>query len=102
MVIPAIVAGVFCLGLLFFIFRHQIPDQLQIPEQKASDAIKDRPGAIFGSIWMIICLILLIANTWTGMKLWQMYFPNLLTSSPLQLPLLWCRHDGARPREGCL
>jgi arsenical pump membrane protein len=56
MLLPTIVAGLSCYGLLTFVFRKELSQPLSPPEIKPETALKDRPGTVFSIIMLGTCL----------------------------------------------
>jgi len=54
--LPTMVAGLACYGLLSHTFRKEISLPISSPDLKPEDALKDRPGAIFSIIMLGTCL----------------------------------------------
>ena len=68
--LPTITAGLVCLGLLWLLFRKQIPRELEMPELDARSLIRDKFGATFGICSLICCLITLSLASWLNISLW--------------------------------
>ncbi|MBN2153891.1 MAG: hypothetical protein JW839_20710 [Candidatus Lokiarchaeota archaeon] len=56
MLLPTVVAGLACYGLLAFTFRKEISLPVSPPAIRPEDALKDRPGAVFGLAMLGACL----------------------------------------------
>lgn len=71
MFFPSISAAASCLFLLLLVFRQRIPSKFKTPEINSHLALKNRAGALFGSIVMA-CTILFMSlpASWTGAPLW--------------------------------
>eukprot|EP00004_Rigifila_ramosa_P019803 TRINITY_DN5079_c0_g1_i1.p1 TRINITY_DN5079_c0_g1~~TRINITY_DN5079_c0_g1_i1.p1 ORF type:complete len:543 (+),score=118.74 TRINITY_DN5079_c0_g1_i1:3-1631(+) len=70
MALPAISAGVTLLITLYFVFRHRIPHTVNSPDVDPVSALKDPNGAVFGSIWLLLCLIGLATCDYFYTPLW--------------------------------
>lgn len=71
---PTVVAGVACFALLWLIFRERIPENIEAPTISPSEALKDRHGAIFGTICLGICVVLLSVSQWLPVEIWLIPF----------------------------
>ncbi len=71
MLLPTVVAGTSCLILLWLVFRKRIPARIEAPKVAANSAMKDKSGAIFGSVCLVACLVGISLNSLMGIPLWQ-------------------------------
>jgi len=71
MFLPSIFAAVSCFLLLWLVFRRRIPNQFKTPKIDPQSALKNRNGALFGSI-VLTCTIVFMSlpTSWTGIPLW--------------------------------
>jgi len=71
MFLPSIFAAVSCFLLLWLVFRRRIPNQFKTPKIDPRSALKNRNGALFGSI-VLTCTIVFMSlpTSWTGIPLW--------------------------------
>eukprot|EP00698_Gefionella_okellyi_P007634 TRINITY_DN1866_c0_g1_i1.p1 TRINITY_DN1866_c0_g1~~TRINITY_DN1866_c0_g1_i1.p1 ORF type:complete len:538 (+),score=103.56 TRINITY_DN1866_c0_g1_i1:122-1735(+) len=71
---PAIASGLTALLLLFLALRSRIPislgSQQQLQGLDASSSLKDKTGAIIGSIVLVGCLLMIATSFWTKIPLW--------------------------------
>ncbi len=72
--LPTVVAGVACFALLWLVFRKRIPESIEAPTTAPHEALKDRHGAIFGTICLGICVILLSISQWLPVEIWTIPF----------------------------
>jgi arsenical pump membrane protein len=70
-ILPTITAGIVCFGLLWIVFRKQIPITFESPIINPKTAIKDKNGAIFGVVILILCLFMLSIAPFFNLSLWQ-------------------------------
>jgi arsenical pump membrane protein len=70
MILPSVVAGVLCIFLIWMIFRRSIPSKFKPSPIDPHSAIKNRNGALFGSIVL-------------GLTIVFMSLPSSLTHAPL-------------------
>ena len=75
MIVPTFLCGLTSLGLLAAYFRKAIPDTLLSPELTPSLAIKDKWGAIFGSVWLFLCLGTIIGTSTANIEVWIVTLP---------------------------
>ncbi len=68
--LPTIIAGFTCLGLLFLIFKRSIPKKIETPQVDPNLSIKDKKGAIFGMTCLILCLFMLSISPLFNLPLW--------------------------------
>lgn len=84
MVMPALVAGLSTFGLSYFIFRHKIPDKIELLDEmngieiaggnliSSKTIVLEKKMAIFKSSLLILCLLLLATITNINMvKTWM-------------------------------
>lgn len=71
MILPTLVAGSTCLGLLWVVFYKQIPETIQTPEISPESALKDKKGAIFSVICLGLCLVFLSLSHWLEWDIWK-------------------------------
>lgn len=71
MLIPSVVAMITCLAILLLIFWRKLPVRTEIPAVDPKLAIKNKWGAIFGTILFITTIVLMSFPTSVlGMPLW--------------------------------
>eukprot|EP00198_Chlamydomonas_reinhardtii_P005436 XP_001694772.1 predicted protein [Chlamydomonas reinhardtii] len=70
MTLPTFAAGVVTFLVLLLEFRSSIPRRIPLPAVDASHMVRDRLGAVFGSVNMLTCLSLLAAAPTLGWELW--------------------------------
>lgn len=78
MLLPTLVAGFSCLGLLWLVFRKQIPTQIEPPEIVPETALKDKSGAYFGMVCLITCLVFLCISFLLNIEIWKICFYTCL------------------------
>ena len=95
MILPTIFAGTSCLALLWLIFRKRIPDRIENPNRDPESALVDRDGAVFGTINLVACLIMLSLSSWLVVPIWAipLFFAFVVFASD-SLP-----HHVTRKRE---
>lgn len=75
MTFPALGSGLACLGMLSLIFYGRIPRQLDADSVRriaaASGHITDVTGAIFGSLVLGVCIVLIAVSFWIGIPVWS-------------------------------
>eukprot|EP01124_Arcella_intermedia_P007536 TRINITY_DN1461_c0_g1_i2.p1 TRINITY_DN1461_c0_g1~~TRINITY_DN1461_c0_g1_i2.p1 ORF type:complete len:473 (-),score=78.67 TRINITY_DN1461_c0_g1_i2:26-1444(-) len=64
MSLPATIAGLSGLLLIWLRFRRKIPSTIDVPDVDPAKALKDKKGAIFGCICLAICLVMLVSSPW--------------------------------------
>jgi arsenical pump membrane protein len=71
MFLPSAIAAATCLVLLWLVFRRRIPDKFKTLEIDPHLAIKNRTGALFGSI-VLACTVFFMSlpTSWTGIPPW--------------------------------
>jgi len=82
--------------LVWFKFRHQIPTRVRVPSIEPKKCLKDKPGAIYGSICLLVCLGLLLGADWfpsvpmwaitlgvAGLMLAKDIYRDIITKPPL-------------------
>ena len=70
-ILPTITAGLICFTFLWIIFRKQLPATFETPIINPKTAIKDKNGAVFGTIILILCLLMLSLAPFFNLVLWQ-------------------------------
>jgi Na+/H+ antiporter NhaD/arsenite permease-like protein len=67
MAIPTVAAGLTCLLVLYFLFsrRGALPPSIDMPKLDPWANFKDVPGAIFGSIVFVICILFIATSSST-------------------------------------
>lgn len=74
MTLPAIAAGLVSLAALAIVFRRRIPRHIDSAvldaAVQARGRIHDVPGAIFGSIVLALCILLVALSFWLGIPVW--------------------------------
>lgn len=78
MLLPTIVAGFSCLGLLWLVFRKEIPVTITPPDIVPESALKDKNGAMFGIVCLGVCLGLLCFSFWLNLAIWKICFYTCL------------------------
>ncbi|MEM3464035.1 MAG: ArsB/NhaD family transporter [Candidatus Bathyarchaeia archaeon] len=72
MLLPAILAMVTCLFMLWLVFRRKVPNEIKIPQVDPRRALKDRSGAIFGLIVLGGGIFFMsLPSAWIGVQLWM-------------------------------
>jgi len=80
--LPAIVAGLLNLAVLYFIFRKAINKNFVPNNTNPEKALRDRTGAIIGVTILICCTLLLIISPYLNISMWQIAFgSSILLSS---------------------
>eukprot|EP00727_Mastigamoeba_balamuthi_P008050 m51a1_g3866 hypothetical protein (563) ;mRNA; r:425037-427177 len=72
MALPAAVCGIVNFVILGIIFWKKLPSTINAPLDSIDpvSAIRDRPGAVFGSVMLTLVIGLLCASTWIRVELW--------------------------------
>lgn len=71
MFLPSICAGATCLFLSWLVFHRRIPGKFKTPEIDPRLSLKDKNGAIFGSIALGgVVLFMSLPTSWIGLPLW--------------------------------
>jgi arsenical pump membrane protein len=71
MLLPALLASVTCLALLWLVFRRKVPKSFETPPIDPRSALRDKNGAIFGSAALICTVILMsVPASWMGVPVW--------------------------------
>lgn len=72
MALPTVAAGITCLVVLYIIFSHlnAIDLPITVQPQNAWANFIDFPGAIFGSIAFVICIIFIATSSVTKIDIW--------------------------------
>jgi len=69
--LPSLVAMGACLAMLCLVFWKQLPDKIKMPEMDFSLSIKDRTGAIFGTVLFAVTIVLMsLPTSILGVPLW--------------------------------
>ena len=75
MTLPAVGAGLTCLGMLSLLFGKRIPSRLDADSVRqmasAVSHVHDVPGAIFGSTVLVACIVLIAVSFWIGIPVWS-------------------------------
>eukprot|EP00879_Flechtneria_rotunda_P007887 GHRR01008264.1.p2 GENE.GHRR01008264.1~~GHRR01008264.1.p2 ORF type:complete len:550 (+),score=214.94 GHRR01008264.1:975-2624(+) len=70
MALPTLGAGLSCFAVLYAIHVRNIPKRLSLPELQPSFMLVDKPGAVFGTVNLLLCLGLLAAAPSLRWELW--------------------------------
>ncbi|MGC8817460.1 MAG: SLC13 family permease [Candidatus Hadarchaeum sp.] len=71
MFLPSVVAMVTCLIMLMLIFWRKLPVETEMPAVDPNLAIKNKSGAVFGTVLFIITIVLMsVPTSILGMPLW--------------------------------
>eukprot|EP01012_Entosiphon_sulcatum_P046313 TRINITY_DN6217_c0_g1_i1.p1 TRINITY_DN6217_c0_g1~~TRINITY_DN6217_c0_g1_i1.p1 ORF type:complete len:436 (+),score=37.66 TRINITY_DN6217_c0_g1_i1:520-1827(+) len=70
MVLPAIAAGLTCLCLLWFAFRHHIPEHISLDPVDTSGIITDRLDATVGGTLLMSCLAIVAFSNVLHAPIW--------------------------------
>lgn len=77
MLLPAILAMVTCLLMLWLVFRRKVPNEIKMPQVDPQLALKDRSGAIFGLVVLGGAIFFMsLPSAWTGCPTLDDY-PNI-------------------------
>jgi arsenical pump membrane protein len=72
MILPSVVAAVLCIFLIWLIFRKSIPSRFKLSPIDPSSAIKDRNGALFGSVVLGLTVVFMsLPSSFTHATLWE-------------------------------
>ncbi len=71
MLLPTVAAGISCLFLLWMVFRKRIPANVEPQEINPNSALKDKAGAIFGTVCLAACLVCINLYSVLGVAIWQ-------------------------------
>jgi arsenical pump membrane protein len=72
MILPSVVAAVLCIFLIWIIFRKSIPRKFKLSPIDPSSAIKNRNGALFGSVVLGLTVVFMsLPNSLTHATLWE-------------------------------
>jgi arsenical pump membrane protein len=72
MILPSVVAAVLCIFLIWIIFRKSIPHKFKLSPIDPSSAIKNRNGALFGSVVLGLTVVFMsLPNSLTHATLWE-------------------------------
>jgi len=75
MFLPALVAGLVNLVLLYWVFRKRLQINVkQVEVVRPADALTDKTGAIFGVIVLFSCIVLLAIAPYFSIDLWLVSF----------------------------
>ncbi len=92
MFLPSILAALTCLLLLWLVFRRRIPSRFETPKIDPRSALKNRNGAMFGSVILALTIVFMSLPTgWTGIPIWAI---------PLFFAIVMFLHDAASYRFG--
>jgi Na+/H+ antiporter NhaD/arsenite permease-like protein len=75
MLAPAAISGVILIILTFWIYNSEIPRNISPPSLDTASALVDPKGAIGGLIWLLTCLIVLIATSFAHVSVWLITLP---------------------------
>ncbi|KAI8921583.1 arsenical pump membrane protein-domain-containing protein [Entophlyctis helioformis] len=77
MIVPGLLSSLTSLAILFVLFRRRIPAAIKpiSSDVRAMDAIQDKPGAIIGSIVMVLCLATLAVTSLWKVPVWMATLP---------------------------
>ncbi|EFJ51291.1 hypothetical protein VOLCADRAFT_116516 [Volvox carteri f. nagariensis] len=70
MSLPTFAAGLACFAMLLLEFHRNIPASIPLPTVDASHMLRDKLGAVLGSVNMLTCLGLLAAAPSLGWAMW--------------------------------
>jgi arsenical pump membrane protein len=85
MFLPSLLAAVTCLFLLWLIFRRRIPSKFETPAVDPRSALRNKNGAIFGSVVLVLTIVFMsVPTSWTGVPIWVI---------PLFFALVMFLHD---------
>ncbi|GLC51916.1 hypothetical protein PLESTB_000562700 [Pleodorina starrii] len=70
MTLPTFAAGLACFAMLLLEFHRHIPVSIPLPSVDASHMVRDKLGALVGSVNMLTCLGLLAAAPSLGWAMW--------------------------------
>lgn len=82
MLVPTIVSIILAYIFLRVVFRNPkfIPKHIDPPKRKPGEALNDKFGAIFGVILLGLCLITLMATSFTKIQVWVVTLPFAVAS----------------------
>ncbi|MCX8153128.1 MAG: SLC13 family permease [Candidatus Bathyarchaeota archaeon] len=82
MILPTIAAGAMCLAILWVIFRRKIPAKTVPATVNPATVLKDKNGAIFGTICLGTCLACLNFASVLHIPIWQitLVFASIVAS----------------------
>jgi arsenical pump membrane protein len=71
MLLPSVVAMIVCLAMLVLVFWGMLPGRTEVPDVDPSLAIKNKAGALFGTVLFIVTIVLMsFPTSFLGMPLW--------------------------------
>jgi arsenical pump membrane protein len=71
MILPSVVAAALCIFLIWIIFRKSIPRKFELAPIDPSSAIKNRNGALFGSVVLGLTIVFMsLADSLIHVPLW--------------------------------
>ncbi|MFH1821620.1 MAG: SLC13 family permease [Methanobacteriota archaeon] len=71
MLLPSFLAAVTCLVLLLVVFRRMLPDRIEMPDVDPRLAIKNKSGAVFGTVLFTTTIVLIsLPTNLLGVPLW--------------------------------
>jgi len=88
MFIPTIIAGLLNLIVLYLIFRKDISGKFSPDKSNPNIALRDKTGAIIGTIILIVCTISLAFSETIGLAMWKI----ALYSAILLIIIIFVRH----------
>ncbi|KAI9137494.1 citrate transporter-domain-containing protein [Paraphysoderma sedebokerense] len=70
--LPTVGTGLTVYILTFLFFRRDLPPSIVPPsvELNSKNVLKDKSYAIFGSVWLLLCLITLFATSFINVPIW--------------------------------
>lgn len=100
-VLPTILSGLTCLGMLVFLYWRRVPERVEVlPTMNPSEALKSKSGAYFGLSWLALCLVFLVSSSWIAMPLWAITL--VFGMGSLIRDLIADHSSSARAREAVL
>jgi len=70
MALPAVACGFSCLAIIYSRFRGHLSEKIDIPKKNPNEFLRDKNGAIFGLVSLVLCLGLLLVSSATPIPLW--------------------------------
>ncbi|HYD03154.1 MAG TPA: ArsB/NhaD family transporter [Alphaproteobacteria bacterium] len=78
MILPSVIAMLVNISLLYLIFRKSLEKKFRPENSNPSLALKDKTGAIIGSVILGICTILLVISQAINIPMWKISFFSAL------------------------